>query len=74
MCRCDLLSVAAKILLEQKCLTHDHIIAVERRLNAIARTTWKRNPPTDFPNYAVGAWGAEAATSDHRHWFSSDYA
>jgi glucose-6-phosphate 1-dehydrogenase len=38
--------------------------------------TWKNHPPTDFPNYAAGTWGPEAALQliqrDHHHWFSSD--
>src|SRR5580692_1840069 len=37
---------------------------------------WNNNPPTDFPNYAAGTWGPEAALRliqrDQRHWFSSD--
>jgi len=37
---------------------------------------WNNNPPTDFPNYAAGIWGPEAALHliqrDRHHWFSSD--
>jgi hypothetical protein len=37
---------------------------------------WNNNPPTDFPNYAAGTWGPEAALHliqrDQHHWFSSD--
>jgi len=37
---------------------------------------WKNNPPTDFPNYASGTWGPEAATHllerDGHHWWSSE--
>src|SRR6266481_6936113 len=37
---------------------------------------WKNNPPTDFPNYASGSWGPEAATHlierDGHHWWSSE--
>ena len=37
---------------------------------------WNNNSPTDFPNYAAGTWGPEAALgliqSDQHHWFSSD--
>jgi glucose-6-phosphate 1-dehydrogenase len=37
---------------------------------------WNNNPPTDFPNYAAGTWGPEAALRliqrDQHHWFSSD--
>lgn len=33
---------------------------------------WKKNPPTDFPNYAAGTWGPEAADKlledDGRAW------
>lgn len=33
---------------------------------------WESSPPQDFPNYASGTWGPEAATSmiarDGRHW------
>jgi glucose-6-phosphate 1-dehydrogenase len=34
---------------------------------------WESNPPGDFPNYAAGTWGPEAATQllaqDGRHWY-----
>ena len=34
--------------------------------------SWESSPPEDFPNYASGTWGPEAATSlmarDGRHW------
>jgi glucose-6-phosphate 1-dehydrogenase len=34
--------------------------------------TWEASPPEDFPNYAAGTWGPDAATSllarDGRHW------
>jgi len=34
--------------------------------------TWAANPPNNFPNYAAGTWGPEAATSllakDGRTW------
>ena len=37
---------------------------------------WNNNPPTDFPNYAAGTWGPEAALRliqrDQHQWFSSD--
>jgi glucose-6-phosphate 1-dehydrogenase len=37
---------------------------------------WNNNPPTEFPNYAAGTWGPEAALRliqrDQHHWFSSD--
>ena len=37
---------------------------------------WSNNPPTDFPNYAAGARGPEAATRlierDKHHWHSAD--
>jgi glucose-6-phosphate 1-dehydrogenase len=37
---------------------------------------WNNNPPTDFPNYAAGTWGPEAAAHlierDKHHWYSSD--
>jgi len=25
------------------------------------RRSWNNNPPNDFPNYAAGTWGTEAA-------------
>ena len=35
---------------------------------------WNNNPPTDFPNYASGTWGPEAATQligrDKHHWWT----
>ena len=37
---------------------------------------WNNNPPTDFPNYAAGTWGPEAAARlierDKHHWYSLD--
>jgi glucose-6-phosphate 1-dehydrogenase len=37
---------------------------------------WSNNPPTDFPNYAAGTRGPEAATRlierDKHHWHSAD--
>src|ERR1700756_128878 len=37
---------------------------------------WNNNPPTDFPNYASGTWGPEAATRlierDKPHWWSPE--
>jgi glucose-6-phosphate 1-dehydrogenase len=37
---------------------------------------WNNNPPTDFPNYASGTWGPEAATRlierDKHHWWSPE--
>src|ERR1700722_10415764 len=37
---------------------------------------WNNNPPDDFPNYASGTWGPEAATRlierDHHHWWTAD--
>jgi len=38
---------------------------------------WNNNPPSDFPNYAPGTWGPEAATRlierDHHHWWSENH-
>jgi glucose-6-phosphate 1-dehydrogenase len=38
---------------------------------------WENNPPADFPNYAAGTWGPEAATQllaqDGRHWYEPGY-
>ncbi|HEY7326457.1 MAG TPA: glucose-6-phosphate dehydrogenase [Gemmataceae bacterium] len=37
---------------------------------------WNAHPPLDFPNYAAGTWGPEAADEllarDGRHWFAPD--
>jgi glucose-6-phosphate 1-dehydrogenase len=37
---------------------------------------WNNNPPKDFPNYAAGTWGPEAATKlmerDKHHWWSPE--
>jgi len=37
---------------------------------------WNNNPATDFPNYAPGTWGPDAARKlierDNHHWWSSD--
>jgi glucose-6-phosphate 1-dehydrogenase len=37
---------------------------------------WNNNPPTDFPNYASGTWGPEAATRligrDGHHWWTGE--
>ena len=37
---------------------------------------WNDNPPEDFPNYAAGSWGPEAATKligrDTNHWWSTE--
>ncbi|MBV8532325.1 MAG: hypothetical protein JO207_00820, partial [Verrucomicrobia bacterium] len=37
---------------------------------------WNDNPPEDFPNYAAGTWGPEAATKligrDTNHWWSTE--
>ena len=34
--------------------------------------SWEASPPEDFPNYAAGTWGPDAATQlmarDGRHW------
>ena len=34
--------------------------------------SWENSPPEDFPNYAAGTWGPDAATQllarDGRHW------
>jgi glucose-6-phosphate 1-dehydrogenase len=37
---------------------------------------WNNNPPADFPNYAPGSWGPEAAMRlierDRHHWWTSE--
>jgi glucose-6-phosphate 1-dehydrogenase len=37
---------------------------------------WNNNPPSDFPNYAPGTWGPEAAMRlierDHHHWWTPE--